>query len=130
MKPRVLVVEDNPLSLELAEFLLQVAGFDVGRAVSALEVREQVKLFKPHLVLMDIQMPNVDGVTAVKQLKANPATHDVRVIAFTAYAMKGDEQRLLAAGFDGYLAKPIEPDRFPGQVRAFLPEQWHGGVDT
>jgi two-component system cell cycle response regulator DivK len=119
-KPRVLVVDDSVPNLELAAFLLGENGFDVAKALDALEARAQLSAFKPQLVLMDIQMPKVDGLTATRQIKANPATADVIVVAFTAYAMKDDELKMLAAGCDGYISKPIDVAGFAAQVRGFL----------
>jgi CheY-like chemotaxis protein len=120
MSAKVLVVDDNLANLELAAFLLQRDDFEVGRAMNALEAREVAKTFKPDLVLMDVQLPEVDGLTAALQMKANPATEHIPIVAFTAYAMRGDAQRLLASGFDGYIAKPVDPSTFAAQVRSFL----------
>lgn len=119
-RPRVLVVDDSLPNLELAAYLLTRDGFDVAKALDALDARAQLSAFKPELVLMDIQMPKIDGLTAARQIKANPATAKVVVVAFTAYAMKGDEMKMLAAGCDGYISKPIDAARFAGQVRGFL----------
>jgi CheY-like chemotaxis protein len=113
---KVLVVDDSQPNLQLAAYLLERGGFEVRTATSASDAKAQFREFEPHLVLMDIQMPEVDGITAMKQLRADPHNSAVRFVAFTAYAMEGDSTKLLAAGFDGYIAKPIEVQRFIQQV--------------
>ncbi|OYU92984.1 MAG: hypothetical protein CFE45_21605 [Burkholderiales bacterium PBB5] len=115
---RVLVVEDDPLNVELATFVLEEAAFVVDTVAEATEVLAKVAAFRPDLVLMDIQLPGGDGLTLTRALKADPATRGVVVVAFTAHAMKGDRARLLAAGCDAYIAKPIDVAAFAGQVRA------------
>ena len=110
--PRVLVVDDNPINVDLAMFVLRAQGFEVECAGSAEEAVARARSFRPDMILMDIQMPDVDGLEAVRRLRADSAMQDVAVIAFTAYAMKGDEQKLRAAGCDGYIAKPIDVASF------------------
>lgn len=118
--PRVLVVDDYPLSIELVRFVLESEGFAVESAADAAEAMILVGAFRPDLILMDIQMPGMDGLELTHRLKADPATRHIVVVAFTAYAMKGDEARMRAAGCDGYVAKPIEVASFAQQVRAFI----------
>jgi two-component system, cell cycle response regulator DivK len=118
--PRVLVVDDNALNVELVDFVLKADGFDVDRAADAREAMECIGQHRPDLILMDIQMPGIDGLELTRRLKADPATAAIIVLAFTAYAMKGDEQRMRAAGCDGYLSKPIDVASFAGAVRAHL----------
>jgi len=118
--PRVLVVDDNHMNLELVAFMLQAEAFDVALAPNALAAHAQVQKRKPDLILMDIQMPGMDGLALTQQLKSDPSTADIVVVAFTAYAMKGDEARMRAAGCDGYISKPIEVSTFVGQVRACM----------
>jgi two-component system, cell cycle response regulator DivK len=118
--PRVLVVDDNPLNVELAAAVLSADGMQVEVAADAAETALRMAEFKPELVLMDIQLPGVDGLTLTRQIKADPATRHVVVLAFTAYAMKGDEARMLDAGCDGYISKPIEVGSFAAQVRRWL----------
>ncbi len=119
--PRVLVVDDNPLNVELALAVLAADGMQVETALDATEAAQRLAEFKPDLVLMDIQLPGVDGLTLTRQIKADPASRHVVVLAFTAYAMKGDEAKMLAAGCDGYLSKPIDVASFAAQVRSWLP---------
>jgi two-component system cell cycle response regulator DivK len=114
---RVLIVDDNPLNLELASFVLTAAGFAVDLAASASQIAPCVQAARPDVILMDIQMPGVDGLQATQRLKADPATCDIAIIAFTALAMKGDEDKMLAAGCDAYITKPIDVARFAQQVR-------------
>jgi two-component system cell cycle response regulator DivK len=119
--PLVLVVDDNALNIELVRYVLEAGGLRVHTAVDATEARAQLQAERPALILMDIQLPGMDGMALTGQLKADPATRGIAIVAVTAYAMKGDEARLLAAGCDGYLAKPIDVARFANQVRALLP---------
>ena len=114
---RALVVDDNPINIELAAFVLRAQGFVVESAGGATEAVERARSFWPDVILMDIQMPDVDGLEAVRRLRDDPATRDVAIIAFTAYAMKGDEQKMRAAGCDGYISKPIDVATFGQAVR-------------
>ena len=102
---RALVVDDQPINLKLATFVLQSQGFVVAGAGSADEAIAVTATFKPEVILMDIQMPEVDGLEAVRRLRADPDTRGLVIVALTAYAVKGDEQVMRAAGCDGYLAK-------------------------
>jgi two-component system cell cycle response regulator DivK len=117
---KVLIVDDNALNIELAAFVLEAAGFAVDVATDATQVRPRIDVSRPDLVLMDIQLPGVDGLEVTRQLKADPATRGIAVAAFTAFAMKGDEARMRAAGCDGYIAKPIDVATFAHQVSACL----------
>jgi two-component system cell cycle response regulator DivK len=115
----ILIVEDNDKNLKLARDVLQYHGF---RTVEAMTAAEGIKLaveHQPDLVLMDIQLPDADGVSALQQLRAEAATQAIPVVAFTASVMEADRQRLAAAGFDGYLAKPIDVKVFPEQVQRY-----------
>ena len=119
--PHVLVVDDNPLNLELASFVLATDGWRVSTAGDALEALQCIAQCVPDLILMDIQLPGMDGLTLTRQIKADPDLRHITVAAFTAYAMKGDEAIMRTAGCDGYLAKPIDVGRFAAQVRDLLP---------
>jgi CheY-like chemotaxis protein len=109
---RVVVVEDNVRSRRLVRDLLDLNGFEVVEAESAEDGLRALQDQLADLVLLDIQLPGMDGETALKVLRADPATAELPVVAVTAYAMRGDEERLLAAGFDGYIAKPIDTRTF------------------
>jgi two-component system cell cycle response regulator DivK len=115
----ILIVEDNDKNLKLARDVLQHRGF---RTLEAMTAAEGIKLaveHQPDLVLMDIQLPDADGVSALQQLRAEEATRAIPVVAFTASVMEADRQRLDAAGFDGYLPKPIDVKVFPQQVQRY-----------
>ena len=117
---RALVVDDSAVNVDLAAFVLRARGFVVESASSAAEAIARTRAFRPDVILMDIQMPDVDGLEAVRSLREDPATRDVVIIAFTAYAMKGDEQKMRAAGCDGYIAKPIDIATFGETVRTHV----------
>ncbi|MDA8092806.1 MAG: response regulator [Betaproteobacteria bacterium] len=104
---RILVVEDNPANMRLAALVLEKAGHQVLQAYEAESGLQAARTDRPELILMDIQLPGMDGLTATRLLKADPQTADIRIIALTAFAMKGDEEKMRAAGCDGYVAKPI-----------------------
>ncbi len=118
--PDILVVEDNRQNFELVEFLLSDAGMSVRWARDAAELRQQVADRLPDLVLMDIQLPGVDGLALVEELRGNPAACDLTILAITAHALRGDREKFLRRGCDGYLAKPIDVSSFVDQVGAFL----------
>ena len=117
----ILVVEDNERNLKLVRDVLEYAGYDVrvartGEDGVTLAVKEP-----PDLVLMDLQLPGIDGMEALRRLRESPRTADIPVVAVTAQAMKQDRERALEAGFNGYIEKPISVRAFPDQVRGFLP---------
>jgi CheY-like chemotaxis protein len=118
--PRVLVVDDCEMNVELVSFILGADDFIVESARDAGQALHAIATFRPDLILMDIQLPGVDGLTLTRALKADPAMRAIVVVAFTAYAMKGDEARMLAAGCDAYLPKPIEVACFAAEVRSCL----------
>jgi CheY-like chemotaxis protein len=117
---RILIVEDNPLNMELARDLLEARGYTVFEATTAQEGITVAKIEKPDLVLMDVQLPGMDGLTATGILRDDPELHYLRIVALTAHAMKGDEQKVLDAGCNGYISKPIDTRQFPLQVADFL----------
>ena len=116
----ILVIEDNLLNLELTTDLLEANGFVVASAQSAEDGLRLARELSPDLVLMDFSLPGMDGLSATRQLKADPATRHLTVVAFTANAMKGDEETALAAGCDGYLTKPINTRTFVATVTKFI----------
>ena len=117
---RILIIEDNVLNLELATDLLEANGFVVSSAQTAEEGLRMARALLPDLVLMDFSLPGMDGLTATKNLKADPATRHLAVVGLTANAMKGDEQTALNAGCDGYLTKPIDTRTFIAAVAGFI----------
>jgi two-component system cell cycle response regulator DivK len=117
---RVLIVEDNPTNMTLAVFLLQSAGHTVLSATDAEAGLTLARDEQPNLILMDIQLPGMDGLEATVLLKRDDATRAIPVIALTALAMKGDEERIRAAGCDGYIAKPMRYQDFLAAIEAQL----------
>jgi CheY-like chemotaxis protein len=121
MAPRlILVVDDNPENVKLVSFLLSAEGYEVRTASNAAEALALLGSFRPELILMDLQMPGMDGFELTRRLKADPATKGIAILAVTAYAMKGDERKALEAGCDGYVAKPIDTRTLPALVAAHL----------
>lgn len=106
----ILVVDDNAANLKLARVILQREGYLVRTAVDAEEALELLRWWRPALILMDIQLPGLDGLELTRRLKADPACRDILIVALTAFAMPNDHERALAAGCDGYLSKPIDID--------------------
>ena len=115
----VLVVEDNEKSRKLVRDVLEVTGFQVLTAANATDGLLLAGEYLPDLVLMDVQLPDLDGETALGRLRADQRLAAIQVVALTAYAMPSDRERLLRVGFDGYLSKPISVREFPAQVRQF-----------
>jgi len=117
---KILLVEDNPVNRRLAEFLLRSQGYQVRAATNAQEAFDTIKAERPDLILMDVQLPGMDGLEATRKLKAEPNTRDIPVVAVTSYAMKGDREKALAAGCSGYITKPIDKDTFVREVATVL----------
>ena len=122
----ILVIEDNAANLKLAAFLLESAGHTVISAPDAEAGLTLARSEQPALILMDIQLPGMDGLEATGILKADAATREIPVIALTALAMKGDEERIRAAGCDGYIAKPLSYKEFLGTVSSQLEKRAEG----
>ena len=119
-EPVILIVEDNARNLKLVRDVLNHVGYRTLEAATAEDGLALAREERPGLVLMDIQLPGMDGVEALARLRFDPATAGVRVLALTAFAMKDDRERFLEAGFDGYLEKPLDVRRLPEQVAAAL----------
>jgi CheY-like chemotaxis protein len=117
---RILIIEDNQLNLELAADLLEANGFVVASAPTAEEGLRLARELLPDLVLMDFSLPGMDGLSATKNLKTDPATRHLTVVGLTAHAMKGDEELALNAGCNGYLTKPIDTRTFIAAVTEFI----------
>lgn len=116
----ILLVEDHPTNLQLAVFLLKAAGFSVVSAETAAEAIELAKRELPALVLMDVELPGMDGLTATRRLKADRRTAAIPVVALTANAMRGDQEKCLEAGCAGYISKPVNAKTFAATVRQYL----------
>ena len=120
MPRRILVVEDNPLNLKLVRDVLQVAGYEVIEARTGEEGLRMAQEDPPDLVLMDLQLPGIDGTETLRRLREGTLGPDVPVVAVTALAMAEDKERAARAGFDGYVEKPISVRDLPGQIEAFM----------
>src|SRR5262245_47742426 len=121
MAEPILIVDDNPQNLKLLRVLLSDGpAFDVRTAVDAESALQVLETFRPQLILMDLQLPGMDGLELTRRLKKDPVHRDVVVIAVTAYAMNGDEERAVQAGCDAYLKKPIDGGALPGLVAEHL----------
>jgi CheY-like chemotaxis protein len=120
MNPLVLVIEDNEQNLYLMRFLLEKSGFTVVEATDGLKGVEMAKETKPNLILLDIQLPRMDGYTVAHELRKNNELAGIPIVAVTSYAMVGDRERILAAGADGYIEKPIDPEIFVEQIKEHI----------
>jgi len=116
----VLLVEDNPHNRKIFSGMLAHAGFRVVEATDGNEAMKLLASEKPHLVLMDLSIPGIDGWECTRRIKGDPATKDLPVIALTAHAMRGDEERAREAGCDGYLSKPVSPKKVVEVVKKYL----------
>ncbi len=119
-KKKIMVVEDNPMNMILTREMLTVNGYEVIEAGSGSEAIKKFSVERPDLILMDINLPEMDGITATRLLKSNDACKGVPIIAITASAMKGEEEKLLAEGFDGYISKPIEMKKFIKDIASYI----------
>jgi len=120
MEKKILVVEDNPLNLELVIDLLEIEGYDILQAETAYDGIELAKTEKPDLIVMDVQLPGVDGLSATRILKSDSETMYIPIVALTANAMKGDDRKAFDAGCTGYIPKPIDTRKLPKQIAGFL----------
>jgi CheY-like chemotaxis protein len=117
---RILVIEDNEINMELATALLENAGFQILQAATAEEGIRIAMTESPSLILMDVGLPGIDGLTATGILKKSPGTRNIPVVGLTAHAMKGDETKALEAGCVGYITKPIDTRAFSAQVASYI----------
>src|SRR6266403_1387335 len=109
----ILIVDDNPVNSKLIRVLLAGEGYEVHTAGDAEAALRVLAGLNPDLILMDVQLPGIDGLELTRRLKADPATRGIKILGLTAYAMKGDKEKILAAGCDGYIAKPIDTRTLP-----------------
>jgi two-component system cell cycle response regulator DivK len=117
---QILVVEDNPMNMELAVDLLETYGYEITPAEDGFKALERVKETKFDLILLDMQLPGMDGPEVLERLKADPATRTVPVVALTAHAMSGDAKRFMEAGCAGYISKPIDVHQFKPTVAQYI----------
>ena len=116
----ILVVEDNPSNVKFIELFLETAGYHVCAVENAETAQKAIETTRPALILMDIQLPGMDGLTLTSLLKMEPATRDIPIVALTAYAMKGDKEKALDAGCDSYMSKPIDRPRLLDIIHQLL----------
>lgn len=128
MPHTVLIIEDNEQNRYLESFLLEQAGLSVVTARDGPEGVQWARRLRPDLILLDIQLPGMDGFAVARAVRESPGLQHVPMIAVTAYAMVGDRERILQAGFTGYLEKPINPETFAIEVRRYLPSAAPGGA--
>lgn len=117
---KILIVEDNPLNLELISDILESNGYVIITATTGADALKQVDLDTPDLILMDIQLPGLDGLTVTGMIKEKPGLGDIPIIALTAHAMRGDEEKARQAGCDGYISKPIDTRAITQTIQSFL----------
>ena len=120
MGERILIVDDNPTNLKLIAYLVRASGYEVETASDADSAVAAINAKHPQLILMDLQLPGIDGLELTRRLKGDPATRDIKIIAVTAYAMKGDEEKALSAGCDGYVTKPIDTRALPELIAKYV----------
>lgn len=118
--PTVLVVEDNEMNMQLVEYLLEEGGYEILKATSGEEAIKLTSEKLPDLILMDIHLPGMDGLSVVRQMKDNDRTQQIPILALTAHAMRGDRDRFLQAGCDGYISKPIDVKTFVPSIEKYI----------
>lgn len=118
--PSILVVEDNSMNMELVTYLLEANGIDTTQAFNGLEALEKLQEKSFDMILLDIQLPGIDGIEVLRRMKDDLKLTDITVVALTAHAMKGDDKHFIEAGCAGYISKPIDVSQFMDQVNAFL----------
>jgi CheY-like chemotaxis protein len=116
----ILVVDDQPISIKIIRSVLEGDGYQVQVAVNATEALEVLKSYRPDLILMDIHMPGLDGLALTKLLKSNPEARHIKIVAISAYASSVDEERITAAGCNGYIPKPINTRTLAASIREYL----------
>ncbi len=117
---RILIVDDNLINLKLVSDLLQSSGYEISKAIDAEEALKAIRKAPPDLILMDVGLPGMDGLSFTRHLKADDSTKHIRIVALTAFAMKSDEREAFEAGCDGYISKPIDTRSLPDQVARSL----------
>jgi len=126
VKRKILVIEDNEQNLYLVRFILERSDYEVFAATDGLTGIELASRLKPDLILLDIQLPGMDGYTVARSLRKNPDFADTPIVAVTSYAMPGDREKTIESGCSDYIEKPIDPDTFVARVKKHLPDQKGG----
>jgi CheY-like chemotaxis protein len=116
----ILIVDDHELNLKLARMVLEAHGYEIRTATDGHQALDVLKEFRPQLILLDLQLPGIDGFEVARRIKSNPDTCDIKIVAVTAYALKGYEEQARLAGCDGFITKPINTTQLPLQVRRYL----------
>lgn len=116
----ILIIDDNPINLKLEKVLLAMEGYEIRTATDAEEALKLLETFRPRLILMDLQLPGMTGLELTRKLKSDPANKNIIILAVTAYAMKGDKEKALAAGCDGYITKPIDTKTMPTVIANYI----------
>jgi CheY-like chemotaxis protein len=117
---KIMIVDDNAANLKLAGDLLELEGFEVYRCIDAESALKDLNQSRPDLILMDLALPGIDGLQLTRKLKSEEKTNTIKIVALTASAMKGDKERILSAGCDGYIAKPIDTRKFKEQILEYF----------
>jgi len=120
MKGKILIIEDNEQNRYLAKFLLEAHGYVIVQASDGAQGIDLAGRILPQLILLDIQLPSMDGYAVARELRDNPALKDIPIVAVTSYAMTGDREKTIAAGCNGYIEKPINPDTFVAEIERYL----------
>ncbi len=128
MPRKILVVEDNQDSRELVVKVLKNKGYQMIEAADGEEALEKAVAEKPDLILLDISIPKIDGYEVAKKLKSDEELKDIPIVALTAHAMKGDREKVIVAGFEGYISKPVNVRELPDQVRSYLRGKWESVI--
>ena len=123
MREKILIVEDNAQNMRLIEMTLRAGGYTILKATDGIEALDMATRLRPDLIIMDIQLPRMDGVEVTARLRQMPEFQTIPIIAVTAYAMKGDEEKFAKAGCDAYLSKPINTRELPGMIAEMLLRQ-------
>jgi two-component system cell cycle response regulator DivK len=123
MKGKVLVIEDNAQNLYLVRFILEHDDYEVRTAIDGESGIELAAVYKPDIILLDIQLPVMDGYAVAGALRKNPELSNIPIVAITSYAMSGDKEKAIAAGCNGYMEKPIDPDTFMEKIKQHMPER-------
>ncbi len=117
---KILIAEDNPVNRELLRELLEMRGYEIFEACDGLQALAMVDQVCPHLLVLDLGMPGLDGFGVIRKIRADPTHANLPVLAATAYAMRGDRERVLEAGFDGYISKPINPTALKDEIERLM----------
>lgn len=124
MKTKILIIEDNEQNMYMLSFLLESENYEVIKAYSGAEGIKAVQRYEPHIILLDIQLPELDGYAVAKKLREEEKSKNIPIIVVTSYAMPGDKEKAMESGATGYIEKPINPDTFILEMNSFLPKDF------